>query len=79
MGLLSLSSNDSVMISVLISSAVDCGFEPQSGKTKDYKSGICCFSAKHAAVKRKNKDWFAQNQNNVSECCDMSSCRLLSQ
>jgi hypothetical protein len=53
------------MISMLISSAVDCGFEPQSGKTKDYKSDICCCSAKHAAVKRKSKDWFAQNQNNV--------------
>ena len=23
-------------------------FEPQSGPTKDYKIGICCFSAKHA-------------------------------
>ena len=34
------------MVSVLASSAVDRGFEPQSGQTKVYKIGICCFSAK---------------------------------
>ena len=34
-----------VMVSVLASSAVDRGFEPWSGQTKDYKIGICCFSA----------------------------------
>ena len=34
------------MVSVLVSSVVDCGFKPKSGKTKDYKIGICCFSAK---------------------------------
>ena len=38
-----------VMVSVPISSAVDRGFEPMLSKTKDYKTGICCFSAKHAA------------------------------
>ena len=31
------------MISVPASSAVDRGFEPRSGQTKDYKIGICCF------------------------------------
>jgi hypothetical protein len=40
-----------VMVSVLALSAVDCGFEPRSGKTKDYKIDICCFSAKHAAFR----------------------------
>jgi hypothetical protein len=45
-----------VMASVLASSAVDRGFEPQSGQTKDYKIGICCFSAKHVALRRKSKD-----------------------
>ena len=45
-----------VMVCVLASSAVDCGFEPQSGQTKDYKIGICCFSAKYAALRRKSKD-----------------------
>jgi hypothetical protein len=29
-----------VVISVLVSSAVDRGFEPWSGQTKDYKIGI---------------------------------------
>jgi hypothetical protein len=35
-------------ISVHASSMLDRGFEPRSGQTKDYKIGICCFSAKHA-------------------------------
>ena len=55
------------MVSVLASSVVDRGFEPRSGQTKDYKIGICCFSAKHAALRRESKDWLARNQNNVSE------------
>ena len=38
-----------LMVSVLASSAVDCGFESWSGQTKDYKIGMCCFSAKHTA------------------------------
>ena len=49
------------MVSVLASSVVDCGFEPRSGQTKDYKIGICCFSAKHAALRRKSKDWLTRN------------------
>jgi hypothetical protein len=64
------------MGSVLASSAVDRGFEIRSGQTKDYKIGICCFSAKHAALRRKRKDWLARDQNNVSEWSDMST-RLL--
>ena len=56
-----------VMVIMLASSAVDCGFEPWSGQTKDYKIGICFFSAMHAALRRKNKDWLARNQDNVSE------------
>jgi hypothetical protein len=46
------------MVSVLASSVVDCGFEPRSGQTKDYNIDICCFSAKHTALRRKSKDWF---------------------
>ena len=73
------------MVSVLPSSAVDCGLESPSGKTIDYEIGICCFSAMHAALRRKNKDWLAgalrrknkdwlaRNQNNVFECSDMST------
>jgi hypothetical protein len=44
------------MVSVFASSGVDRGFEPRSGQTKDYTIGICCFSAKHAALRRKSKD-----------------------
>jgi hypothetical protein len=55
------------MVSALASSVVDRGFEPQVGQTKDCKIGICCFSAKHAGLRRKSKDWLARNQNNVSE------------
>ena len=59
------------MVSVLASSAVDHGFEPRSGQTKDYKIGICCFSAKHAALRRESKDLLTRNQE--------VSCRLLFQ
>ena len=62
------------MVSVLDLSAVDRGFEPRSDQTKDYKIGICCFSGKHAALRRKSK-----NQDNVSERGDMSIPRLLFQ
>ena len=55
-----------VMVNMLPSGVVDCGFEPRLGQTKAYKIGICCLSAKHAALRSKNKDWLAQNQNNVS-------------
>ena len=46
-----------VVVSVLASRAVYRGFKPRSGQTKEYKIGICCFSAKHAALRRKSKDW----------------------
>ena len=68
-----------VMVSVLASSAIDRGFEPRSGQTKHYKIGICCFSVKHAALRRKSKDWLSRNQNNVSEWSDMSTHGLLFQ
>ena len=61
----------SVMVSVLASSAIDCGYELRSCQTKEYQIGICCFSAKNAALKRKSIDWLARNQNNVSECSDI--------
>ena len=50
-----------------------------SGQTKDYEIGICCFSAKHAGLKKKSKDWLDRNQDNVSEWSDMSTRRLLFQ
>jgi len=52
---------------VLASSAVDRVFESLSGQSKDYKFGICFFSAKHAALRRNSKYWLAWNQDNVSE------------
>jgi hypothetical protein len=64
---------DGIMASVLALSAVDCGFEPRSGQTKDYKIGIRCFSSKNAALRRKSKDWLARNQDNVSEWGSTSS------
>jgi hypothetical protein len=65
------------MICMFASNAVDRGFEPRSGNIKDYEIGIYCFSAKHAALRSKNKDWLARNQNNVSEWGDMSTRGLL--
>jgi hypothetical protein len=60
-----------VMVSVLASSAVYRGIESRSGQTKDYEIGICCFSTKHTALRRKSKDWLARNHD-VYEWGDMS-------
>jgi hypothetical protein len=54
-----------VMVSLIALSVVGRGFKPWSGQTKDYEIGICCFSAMHAALRRKSKDWLARNQDNV--------------
>jgi hypothetical protein len=67
------------LVRVLASSVVDRGFEPRSGQTKDNTIGICCFSAKNVALKRKSKDWLTQNQDNVFEWGDMSIRGLLFQ
>jgi hypothetical protein len=67
------------MVSVLALSVIDREFESRSGQTTDYEIGICCFSAKHAAFRRKSKDWLARNHNNVSEWSDMSTRGLLFQ
>ena len=66
------------MVSVLASSAGDRGFEPRSGQTR-LLNCICCFSAKHAALRRKRTDWLVRNQDNVSEWGDMSIRGLLFQ
>ena len=62
------------MVNMLALSAVDRGFEPRSGQTKDYKISIC-FA--YPLIKRKSKDWLTRNQNNVSEWGDISICGLL--
>jgi len=46
-----------VMDNMLAFSVVDCGFKSQTGKTKDYEIGICCFSTKHLVLRSKSKDW----------------------
>jgi hypothetical protein len=65
-----------VMVSILVSNAVDHGFKPIPVKTKDYKIGICCFSAKHAALRSKSKDGLARNQDYVSEWGNTSTCKM---
>ena len=55
-----------IIVSVLVSRVADREFEPRSSQTKNYRIGMCCFSAKHAALRRKNKDWLARNQDNPS-------------
>jgi hypothetical protein len=65
------------MVSVLTSSAVDRRFEHRSGQTKDYETGMCCFSAKHAALRSRRKDSLARNRDNVFEGSDMSTRRPL--
>ena len=67
------------MVSVFVSSAVDRGFEPRSGQTNDDEIGLCYYSAKHAALRSKSKDWLTRNQDNVSEWSDMSICGLIFQ
>ena len=52
------------MVSVLASNVVDRGFERQSGQTKDYRIGSCCFFAKNFK-RRKSKNWLTRNQDNV--------------
>ena len=56
-----------VMVDVLVSSAVDREFEPRSGQAKDHKIGICWFSAKHSALRRKSIGCLVRNRDDVSE------------
>ena len=49
------------MVTLLASNTVDQGFEPWLGQSKDYEIGICCFAARHAALKSWSKDWLAHN------------------
>jgi hypothetical protein len=68
-----------VIVSVLASIVVDRRFDPRSGQPNDYHIGICCFSAKHAALRRDDNTWLARNQNNVFGCSSMSIRGLLFQ
>ena len=44
-----------VMVCMLALRVIDDGLAPQSGQTKDYIIGICCFSSNHTALKSKKK------------------------
>ena len=48
-----------------------------SCQAADYEIGICCFSATHAASRRKSKGWLVRNQNNVCVWSEMSIRLLL--
>jgi hypothetical protein len=65
------------MVSVLTSSVVNCEVEPSLGEAKDFKIGICCYSAKQA--RSESKYLLARNQDNVSEWDNMSNNGLLFQ
>jgi len=67
------------MVNILTTSAVDHGFEPQTGQPRDFEIDICCFSAEHAALRSESKNWLARNQDDVSEGSDMATHRLLFQ
>jgi hypothetical protein len=43
------------VVSVLASKVI--GRELREGHIKDYQISICCFSTKHAALRRKSQDW----------------------
>jgi hypothetical protein len=40
-----------VMVNMLAFSVEDHGFGSLLGQNKDYKNGICCFSAKHTELR----------------------------
>jgi len=44
---------------------VDREFETWWGQTKNFDIDVCCFSAKHAVLRRKSEDRLAWNQDNV--------------
>ena len=60
-------------VNLINSNVVDCLFKLTSGQTKENTIGICCFSAKHAALRKKDKEWVAQNLDIVSGWSDMST------
>ena len=59
---------------MLVSSAVESGFNPRSVQTKDYIIVICFFST---VLKSKSMECHARNQDNVSEWSDMSTRRTV--
>ena len=64
-----------VTVSVVALGTVDNRFKLHSGQTKNYQICVCCFSAKHKALRSKSKDWLYWTRDN--EWNDISTCRLL--
>ena len=64
------------MVNVLASSAVPVYREFHPDRVKP-KIGMCCFSSKHTALRRKG--WLARYQDNVYKWGDMSICGQLFQ
>jgi hypothetical protein len=56
---------------------VRVGSSPGRVIPKTIQIDICCISGKHAALRRKSKDWSARNLDNVSKWGDMSIRGLL--
>jgi hypothetical protein len=52
------------------------GYSPDQVKTKTITL-FCCFTAKHASLMSKIKDWLAKNQDNISEWSEIYTRRLL--
>ena len=57
-----------------IASGVDFWFDPWSCQPKYYIIGMCCFSSKHASLRRKTKYCLGRNQGNESKWVGMSIC-----
>lgn len=55
-----------IMVSLQATTVADGGIDPGSGLTKEYKIGVCYFSAKHAALSSNNDDRMAQNRDSES-------------
>ena len=56
------------MVSLLASSsAVHRELNAGSGQTKNYKIDICCLSAMHAALRRKDIDWITNEHDDTAQ------------
>ena len=58
---------------MLAASLLDHGFQLCSGQAKDYKIGICCFSAKHVVLSSKISLVGPENKDKMSEWGNMST------
>ena len=57
--------NNGTMVIIITWSIVDCRLEPLSGQTKDYKTDIFCFFAKHAVLRSKRNTAWLEIKNQV--------------